>query len=369
MGGSNGTGNIKLKNHSSPTVRAKGVLDVLYVWVQILRLKFRATISGNPSHKISHKYVHSVVHRMYYGIDTFKIFVAWLDLEIYCTFGFKSCAGPRNHPDSTKIRSLIESSTQVDHHTSFRFVLTPIFEGDMASCFLALFGPFLTPDRPPHTTHQISSPRLAKKFEPRFNSFPRAFPARACARVSNFKKTKQSVSLILHFVAGYQPSPSVPRTRSADLHGPRPPRFSSPRPPHAQCPERSSGEDPPGSGDGTGPRRPAAGRWGRARAVPSEDRAERGRAVPPEDGDGRARGVPRSGGEPPSEPAGACAGTRGRSPAPPDVRGRMPPRRPSGPSRACAARIPEGCSGPRSPEWMRAPYRTRSTRTAGRRGG
>ena len=56
--------------------------SVLYVWVQILRLKFGATISGNPFHKISHKYVHSVVHRMYYGIDMFKIFVAWLDLEI-----------------------------------------------------------------------------------------------------------------------------------------------------------------------------------------------------------------------------------------------------------------------------------------------
>ena len=158
---------------------------------------------------------------------------------------------------------------------------------------------------------------------------------RARLRAFRISKKRNKTSLI-----SFRRGIPTTSTRSADLHGPRPPRFSSPRPPHAQCPGRSSGEDPPGSGDGTGPRRPAAGRWGRARAVPSEDRAERGRAVPPEDGDGRAHGVPRFGGEPPSEPAGACAGARGRRPAPPDVRGRMLPRRPSGPSRACAAADP-----------------------------
>ena len=69
--------------------------------------------------------------------------INWLFLRLanfayYCTFGFNSRPGPRNHPDSTKIKPPVDLYVQVDHHTSFRFVLTPIFEGDVASCFLAL---------------------------------------------------------------------------------------------------------------------------------------------------------------------------------------------------------------------------------------
>ena len=80
----------------------------------------------------------------------------------YCTFGFNSRPGPRKHLDITKIRPLVDLSVQVDHHTYLRFVLTPIFEGDLVPCLLASFGSFLTPERHPPTTHQISNPRSAK---------------------------------------------------------------------------------------------------------------------------------------------------------------------------------------------------------------
>ena len=149
----------------------------------------------------------------------------------------------------------------------------------MASCFLASFGPFLTPDHHPHTTHQISSPPSAKKFKPRFNSMPPCVPsARAFARfefqknetidqldfissrdtyhINSFSgPSRSAASTLLLSAASSRVMPRTILRRGSAGVGRRDGASPSRRGTVGTGPRR-----PVGGSRGTGPRRPAGGR-------------------------------------------------------------------------------------------------------------